>query len=198
MEGVTQLVNGFSPQDPAGEELLVNIYNELRRIAAAKMALEQPGQTLQATALVNEVWLKLSELNQTSWKNRRHFYGAAAEVMRRILVERARSRNSIKRGGGVRAVSLEGIDLPAAIPDDRILLVHEALDQLAAHDPEKAEVVKLRYFVGLKHHEIAALLGVGEKTVKRYWAFSKAWLYDAIKRELGTRPGAEPGTPGTG
>jgi RNA polymerase sigma factor (TIGR02999 family) len=183
MESVTQMLNGIGQDSGAADDLLATIYVELRRMAASKMAREQPGHTLQATALVNEMWLKLSALDGLKWKNRRHFFGAAAEVMRRILVEKARSRNSQKRGGGAEKLPLDEANVAAPVDDDKLLLVHEALERLDAHDSEKAEIVKLRFFVGLTYQEIASLLGVSEKTVKRHWAYSKAWLYDVIDRD---------------
>lgn len=184
MENVTQLLNGLSAEGVESDELLASIYNELRKMAANKMMNELPGHTLQATALVNEVWIKLSSVNHDGWKNRRHFFGSAAEVMRRVLVERARSRNAKKRGGGAEKLPLEDVQVAAPVDDDKLLLVHEALEKLAAHDPGKAEIVKLRFFVGLTHREIASLLEVSEKTVKRHWTYSKAWLYEVIEKNL--------------
>jgi RNA polymerase sigma factor (TIGR02999 family) len=165
----------------ATEELLPLVYNELRRLAAAKMAREAPGQTLQATALVHEAWLRLSRGSQSEWKNREQFFAVAAEVMRRILVDRARRRRSRKHGGNLERVDMDAVELPGGVNDDLVLRVHEALEQLATEDPEKAEVVKLRFFVGLENAEAAAILGVSEKTVQRHWSFAKAWLHRAMK-----------------
>src|SRR5262245_29669463 len=162
------------------EELLTLLYDELRRLAAQRMAGEAPGQTLQATALVHEAWLRLGG-DQRSWQNRAHFFAAAAEAMRRILVDRAREKKAARHGGGVERVSLEGLELAAAMDDDQVIAVHEALERLAAHDPVKAELVKLRFFAGLTMEEAARVLEVSEPTAKRYWAYARAWLYRQIK-----------------
>jgi RNA polymerase sigma factor (TIGR02999 family) len=162
----------------AAEELLPLVYENLRRLAASRLAREPPGQTLQPTALVHEAWLRLVQADHQTWENKSHFFAAAAEAMRRILVERARSRRRLRHGGGQWRVPLDGVDLSAeADPDDRVLLVHEALERLASEDPREAAIVKLRFFAGLKHDEIARLLQVSEKTVRRYWTHAKAWLY---------------------
>jgi RNA polymerase sigma factor (TIGR02999 family) len=167
----------------AAEELLPLVYDELRRLAGAKMALEAPGQTLQPTALVHEVWLRLSREGRSDWKNREQFYAVAAETMRRILVDRARRRKAVKHGGALERVPLDCIEYALPTEDELVLQVHGALDRLASEDLEKAQVVKLRFFVGLESPEIARLLGVSEKTVQRHWAFAKAWLV----REMGRR-----------
>jgi RNA polymerase sigma factor (TIGR02999 family) len=145
------------------------------------MAHEAPGQTLQPTALVHEAWLRLSHQSRSTWKNREQFYAIAAEIMRRILVDRARRRRSRKHGGELERVELDAVDLPFIGSDDLVLQVHDALVRLTTEDPQKAEVVKLRFFVGLGNAEIATLLDVSEKTVQRHWAFAKAWLARAIK-----------------
>ena len=165
----------------AQEELLPLVYQELRRMAAAKMAHEAPGQTLQPTALVHEAWLRLGGNEQPAWQNRSHFFGAAAEAMRRILVENARRKLRLKRGGGQEHVELEESAIAGPAEDEKIVRVHEALDALAQEDPEKAEIVKLRFFVGLGHEEIAALLGVNEKTVRRHWEVAKLRLFQSIQ-----------------
>jgi RNA polymerase sigma factor (TIGR02999 family) len=171
--------------EQAAEKLLPLMYRELRRLAAAKMAHEPPGQTLQPTALVHEAWLRLSQEASSTWRNREQFYAMAAEVMRRILVDRARRRRSRKHGGDLHRVELDALDaiqLPTPTEDALVLDVHEALENLAVEDPEKAQVVKLRFFAGLENGEIASLLGVSEKTVQRHWAFAKAWLFRAMRR----------------
>lgn len=178
---VTKILDRVQHGDSkAAEELLPLVYDELRQLAAHRMASEAPGQTLQPTALVHEVWLRLSQQSDARWHNREHFYAVAAEVMRRILVDRARRRQSRKHGG-----QLERVDLAAELPgrgDDAVVLqVHDALERLAVEDPQKAEVVKLRFFVGLENAEVAALLGVSEKTVQRHWSFAKAWLFRAME-----------------
>jgi len=166
----------------APNQLLKEVYAELRRVAAAKMARELPGQTLQATALVHEAWLRLGD---TSFQNRSHFFGAAAEAMRRILIDRARKRRAVRHGSGQEHVELED-DLQIAAPavqDDELLAVHDALDRLAECDARKAELVKLHYFVGLTFAEAAEVLGISEPTAKRDWAYARAWLHREIIAE---------------
>ncbi len=182
---VTVLLSAMQGGSPdAAAELLPLIYNELRRLAAAKMAREQPGQTLQPTALVHEAWLRLVDQNgQAHFQNRAHFFGAAAEAMRRILVEAARRKNAARRGGGQEHLNVDEIEITAPTKDDdELLAVHEALDRLAAESPERAELVKLRYFAGLQIEEAAAAMGISERTAKRYWTFARAWLFDEIQR----------------
>jgi RNA polymerase sigma factor (TIGR02999 family) len=178
---VTNILQSPPDRDcEAANALLPLVYDELRRLAAAKMAREAPGQTLQPTALVHEAWLRLSNNSQAQWRNRDQFYAMAAETMRRILVDRARRRHARKHGGEMARVEFDEVELALPADDDVVLQVHEALQQLEAEDVEKARVVKLRFFVGLDHAEIAGLLGVSEKTVQRHWAFAKAWLVRAI------------------
>jgi RNA polymerase sigma factor (TIGR02999 family) len=168
----------------AANRLLPLVYEELRKLAAAKMAREAPGQTLQPTALVHEVWLRLGGDAQPDWKNSAHFFAAAAETMRRIFIDRARRRQAMRHGGGlVRAADdalLDAVASPAA--DAEILDVHEALDELARHDARKAELVKQVYFVGLTLKEAATVLGISEPTARRDWTYARAWLFDHIKR----------------
>ena len=152
------------------------MYDELRKLAAAKMAHEIPGQTLQATALVHEAWLRLVRTPDQAWQNRSHFFRTAAECMRRILIDSARRKLQIRHGGGTERVPFDGIDLAGEHDPRQLLHVHEALDRLAAEDPTKAEIVKLRFFVGLENREIAELLDISERTVERAWRFAKAWL----------------------
>ena len=168
------------PQDQ--DALLPLVYNELRKLAAQKMARESPGQTLQATALVHEAWLRLGGDRQPAWENRAHFFAAAAEAMRRILIDRARSRQAVRHGAGARRVNLESVELAMEADDDSLLAVHEALDQLARHDAAKAELVKLRFFAGLTIDQAARVLGLSEATAKRHWAYARAWLYREINR----------------
>ncbi len=183
MTPLTQVLEQVEQGGPRGiEELLPLVYNELRSLAARKMANEAPGQTLQATALVHEAWLRLSRESRTTWKNQEQFYAVAAEVMRRILVDRARRRRTQKHGGHLERVELDAVDLPILADDTLVLRVHEALRQLELEDATKAEVVKLRFFVGLDNTEVAALLGISAKTVQRYWAFAKAWLFRAMRQ----------------
>jgi RNA polymerase sigma factor (TIGR02999 family) len=166
-------------QSRAAEELLPLVYEELRRLAAWRLAQERPGQTLQATALVHEAWLKLTSGEaERRWNDRTHFFAAAAEAMRRILVDNARRKRCARHGGELERVDLAAIQVPALVQDeDDLLAVHEALDELAARDPRKAELVKLRFFVGLNFAEAAEVLGISEITAKRDWAFARAWLY---------------------
>jgi RNA polymerase sigma factor (TIGR02999 family) len=182
LSDVTRILESIEHGDPkAADELLPLVYGELRRLAAAKMAREPPGQTLQPTALVHEAWLRLGADAQPNWQNRSHFLAAAAEAMRRILVESARRKLRLKRGGRQERVELEESAIAAPAEDEKILQVHEALNTLATEDPQKAEIVKLRFFVGLGHDEIAALLGVNEKTVRRHWEVAKVRLFETIK-----------------
>ena len=170
-------MNDGTPQ--AAARLLPLIYGELRRLAASKLAGENPGQTLQATALVHEAWLKLTEADpERLWNNRTHFFAAAAEAMRRILIDNARRKRAIRHGGEMERVNIEDVQVPMVARDeDELLAVHEALDELAALDPRKAELVKLRFFVGLSFAEAAEALGISEITAKRDWTFARAWLY---------------------
>lgn len=167
----------------AAEELLPLVYEELRRIAAAKMAHEAPGQTLQPTALVHEAWLRLVGQADQSWQNRRHFFSAAAEAMRRILIERARRRRRQKHGGGLHRVDVDELDLATTADDETLLLVNEALDKLNAVDPVGAELIRLRFFAGLSNVDAAELINLPERTAKRTWAYARAWLYEEIRRQ---------------
>ena len=172
----------------AQEEILPLVYEELRKLAAQRMAREHPGQTLQATALVHEAWLRLGGDHQPAWQNRGHFFAAAAEAMRRILIDNARRKKAARHGGGAERVPLdpESLELAAAMDDDQLLALHEALDRLAEHDAAKAELVKLRFFTGLTLTEAAEVLGISEPTAKRHWAYARAWLFRAIhQRDAG-------------
>jgi RNA polymerase sigma factor (TIGR02999 family) len=180
---VTQILDAIRRGDPnAADKLLPLVYEELRRVAASKMAHEAPGQTLQPTALVHEAWLRLSGGEQPLWESRAHFFGAAAEAMRRILIDSARRKHAVRHGGGQHRVNLDDVDLAGSVEDDQLLAVHEALEKFAAQDKLKAELVKLRYFVGMTIEEAAEVLGISEPTAKRYWAYARAWLY----REIGS------------
>jgi RNA polymerase sigma factor (TIGR02999 family) len=163
------------------EELLPLVYAELRRLAAHKMAGENPGQTLQPTALVHEAWLKLGGGQNRQWNNRNHFFAAAAEAMRRILTDNARRKLRLRHGGGQQRVELAECDTAADSEAGHILAVSDALDKLARVDLQRAELVKLRYFIGLSFAEAAEVLGISEPTAKRYWAFARAWLYEEIR-----------------
>jgi RNA polymerase sigma factor (TIGR02999 family) len=160
----------------AAGRLLEVVYAELHQLAVRKMAREIPGQTLQPTLLVHEAWLRLGGDEQPTWENRAHFFGAAAEAMRRILVENARRKQRIKHGGGLRRVDWPELDVAVAEDDDAILAVSEALDKLARHDPVGAKLIELRFFAGLPNVEAARVLGLAERTAKRTWAYARAWL----------------------
>jgi RNA polymerase sigma factor (TIGR02999 family) len=166
----------------AAHQWLPCVYSELRRLAAFKMAQEAPGQTLQPTALVHEAWLRLVSRADRTFQNRTHFFNAAGEAMRRILIERARRRRSLRHGGGQQRVGVEGLEVAALEDDELLLAVNEALDQFAAEDPVKAAVVKLRFFAGLSDRQVGEALGLSERTVERYWAYSKSWLFRKLRR----------------
>lgn len=171
----------------AAEQILPLVYDELRKLAAAKMARESPGQTLQPTALVHEAWLRLGGEAQPNWKNRAHFFSAAAEAMRRILIENARRRRAVRHGGELEKLSASatGFDLTAPAEDEELLLVHEALEALAVEDPRKAELVKQCYFVGLTLEEAAEIVDLPLRTAERHWAYARAWLAAEIARLRG-------------
>lgn len=180
---VTRILEAIQHGDTkAADELLPLVYEELRKLAAHRMAHEPPGQTLQPTALVHEAWLRLVGAENPKFDGRAHFFAAAAKAMRRILVENARRRQRLRHGGGQQRVGLDEADIPAGTEDEKVLQVNEALEELAALDPVEAEVVKLRFFVGLKNGEAASVLNISEKTVQRYWTHAKAWLYERMRR----------------
>jgi len=165
----------------AAEELLVLVYDELRRLAASKIASEAPGQTLQPTALVHEAWLRLVGDRNPSFKNREHFFRASAEAMRRILIDRARRKHTERHGGSYHRVAFEGLDVAGPAAEDQLLAVNEALDKLALEHPVQAELVKLRYFAGMTNEEVAQVMGISLSTVKNYWTFARAWLLNEIE-----------------
>lgn len=183
MNDVTQILSAVEHGDPdAAEQLLPLVYNELRTLAAQKMGHERPGQTLQATALVHDAYLRLVDGKQvTHWEGRRHFFFAAAEAMRRILVEKAREKQRLKRGGGLHQESLQDVEVECGVPQSDLIALDSALDKLAAEDPEKAEIIRLRFFAGLSHEETAALLGVSTVTAKRHWRYARAWLHREMR-----------------
>ncbi|HEX3730210.1 MAG TPA: ECF-type sigma factor [Opitutaceae bacterium] len=172
-------------------DLLPLVYEELRRCAAVRMSRESPGQTMQPTALVHEAWLRVAGgVRERRWQNRAHFFGAAVEAMRRILIESARRKSRLKRGGGQVRLELNELELAGSTPDEKVLMIDEALERLEAADPDKARIVALKFFGGRTSREVADLLGVTERTVERHWAFAKAWLFQCIRAELGPeRPG---------
>jgi RNA polymerase sigma factor (TIGR02999 family) len=186
VSAVTFILNRAVAGDPnAASELLPLVYNELRKLAAARMANEAAGHTLQPTALVHEAWLRVTgDEPNVQFANRAHFFAAAAEAMRRILIDRARGKSADKRGGGWERINLDTIDIAADANDDTLLLINESLEKLAQEEPQAAEIVKLRFFAGLTLEEAGQLLGFTERTAKRHWAFARAWLYDAMKSAL--------------
>jgi RNA polymerase sigma factor (TIGR02999 family) len=190
MSDVTQILNAIAQGDPhAADQLLPLVYDELRRLAARKLARELPGQTLDATALVHEAYLRLvaspepqSPEEEPQWKSCGHFFAAAAEAMRRILIENARRKRAQKRSGDRQRQEMDEAGVATPKPRDDILAVNEALDKLAAKDPGKAELVKLRYFGGLTLEQAAKVLGISHNTADRYWAYARAWLYQEISK----------------
>ena len=168
------------PEPNSSDALVTELYTELRHVAAARLRKLPPGQTLQATALVHEAYLRLGRSSADAWQNRGHFFAAAAEAMRRILVDQARRKAALRRGNGQVPESLDGLELHAPEPDERLLSVNEALQHLEAENPGLAQVVKLHFFAGLKHTEVAALLDISEKTARRQWSAAKLWLFEYI------------------
>ena len=182
MSEATILLNAVEQGDPqAADKLLELVYEELRRLAVSKMARETPGQTLQPTELVHEAWLRLVGPKNPKFENRNHFFSAAAEAMRRVLIDRARRKLTQRHGGGVERVDLDGQDLASPEVDEQLLAVHEVLDKFAKDHPVQAEVVKLRYFVGMTNEETAKALDISVATVKNYWTFSRTWISLEIK-----------------
>lgn len=180
MNDVTQILSAIEQGDPhAAEQLLPLVYDELRKLAAQRLAQEKPGQTLEATALVHEAYLRLVDQEQApSYRDRSHFFTAAAVAMRRILIDSARRKGTHKRGGGMKRSELEAVAAPG--PDDQLLALDDALQKLAAADPLKAQLVELRYFAGLTGDQAAAVLGISPTTADRYWAYARAWLQTEI------------------
>jgi RNA polymerase sigma factor (TIGR02999 family) len=189
MNDVTRILSALEQGDTqAAEQLLPLVYDELRKLAAQRLARESPGQTLQATALVHEAYLRLIGSETSSWNGRGHFFSAAAEAMRRILIENARRRKAEKCGGALQRVVLDAVDVPAATPSEDILALDDALSRLAAEDPTKAELVKLRFFGGLSVEDAGRVLGISRATADRYWSYSRVWLYSELN-DTGHRPG---------
>jgi RNA polymerase sigma factor (TIGR02999 family) len=170
-------------EDNAREELFKHVYEELRRMAAARMASESAGQTLQPTALVHEAWLQLVGDGDRNWENRAHFFGAAADAMRRILIDVARRKSTLKRGRGLERLDIADLDLAQASPDDHVLLVNEALESLEKEDPERARIVVLKFFGGLTNEEVAETLGIGGRSVERQWAAAKVRLFQWVRKQ---------------
>jgi RNA polymerase sigma factor (TIGR02999 family) len=184
----TRLLGSIQPGDPqAADQLLPLVYDELRRLAAHKMAGLTAGHTLQPTALVHEAWMRLTSNEPGQFAGRTHFFAAAAEAMRHILIDSARRKKATRHGGGLARVDLADLDIAAIADDDELLAVHDAIDRLAAEDPQKAQLAKLRYFVGLTFEEVAGVLGISIPTAHRHWAFARAWLYEEIERQRSTQ-----------
>jgi len=184
MSELARIIRAIDSGDrKAGDELLPLVYQELRQLAAHKMANEAPGHTLQPTALVHEAWLRLAGNENQRWENRAHFFGAAAEAMRRILIDNARRKRTIRHGGENERVDLEGVEITATADDDELLAVNEALEKFATIDKQKAELVKLRYFVGMTIEQAAEASGISVATAKRHWAYARAWLHQEIRNQ---------------
>jgi RNA polymerase sigma factor (TIGR02999 family) len=182
MSDLTRILDAVGQGDPkAADELLPLVYEELRKLAASRMAREIPGQTLQPTALVHEAWLRLVGEANPKFDGRAHFFAAAAEAMRRILIDKARRKRALRHGGGQQRVELEDLAVASPADDDQLLAVNEALDKLAAQNKPEAELVKLRYFVGLTLEEAAAVMGISARTADNYWAHARAWLFRELK-----------------
>ena len=183
MSDVTSILSAIERGEAkAADELLPLVYQELRKLAAARMANETPGHTLQPTALVHEAYIRLIGDPNRKWDGRAHFFGAAAEAMRRILIDSARRKRALRHGGEFQRLDIQDIEVTAKTAPDELLEVDEALEKFAAHDPQKAELVKLRYFAGLTIEEAAEALGISPATAKRWWTFSRAWLYQEMGR----------------
>src|SRR4051812_32852631 len=183
MSEVTEMLQSLGAESAKpSADLLPLVYDELRRHAAVRMARESAGQTMQPTALVHEAWLRVIGDGDQRWQNRAHFFGAAAEAMRRILIESARRKSRLKRGGDQVRLEFDELQLAASTPDDKMLMIDDALERLRAADEEKARVVVLKFFGGRTNHEVAEIMGVTERTVERHWAYAKAWLFQSIQR----------------
>jgi RNA polymerase sigma factor (TIGR02999 family) len=187
MSAVTVILNRAQAGDSrAAEELLPLVYDELRKLAVARMANEAAGHTLQPTALVHEAWLRLADdAGSSHFDNRGHFFAAAAEAMRRVLIDSARRKEAHKRGAGLERVNLDDVDVVARADDTMLLRMNEALEKLAREDPPSAELVKLRFFAGLTTEQAAAALGISERTARRYWVFARAWFHDELQLSAG-------------
>jgi len=185
MADLTQILQAIERgEENSSQRLLPLVYDELRRLAAIKMSHEAQNQTLQPTALVHEAWLRLTTGEEVRWQNRGHFFTAASEAMRRILIERARRRSRLKHGGGQVRRDIQGLELADTTPDDKVLLINEALERFQAEDPEKASVVAMKFFGGLTNREVAESLNVTERTVERQWAYAKAWLFNTTRQGI--------------
>jgi RNA polymerase sigma factor (TIGR02999 family) len=184
---VTEVLESIQRGDArAADELLPLVYEELRKLATARMAAEPDTSTLQPTALVHEAWLRLVGSEAQTWQNQGHFFAAAAEAMRRILIDRARRKQALKRKAGDHRLDLDNVDLAIEADEELLLSINEALEKLALLDPQSAQLVKLRFFVGLSYEEAAKTLGISERSAKRYWTFARAWLYRELAGQTGS------------
>jgi RNA polymerase sigma factor (TIGR02999 family) len=186
MSNVTHILSQIKSGDPsAAEQLLPLVYDELRKLASAKLSRESPGQTLQATALVHEAYLRLvgNEQHEPSWDNRGHFFAAAAEAMRRIMIDQARQKKSLQRGGDLQRHDVMDVEFVSPEPNDDLLGLNDALERFASRDPEKAQLVKLRYFAGLTIPQAAEVMGISSSTADRHWAYARAWLHAELRRD---------------
>jgi RNA polymerase sigma factor (TIGR02999 family) len=183
MSELTQILTDVQQGSANAEQLLSLVYDDLRQLAASRLARERPGQTLQATALVHEAWLRLVQNQNAQWNSRNHFFAAAAHAMRRILVENARRKARLKHGGEFQRVDLTDLDIASPMPDDELLALDEALELLSRTDPEAAELVQLCFFAGLTQAEAAEQLGISRATAERTWAYARAWLYKEIRKQ---------------
>ena len=184
MSDITRILQSVESGNPkAADELLPLVYDELRKLAASKMANEQPNQTLQPTALVHEAWLRLTGNEKVKWNGRAHFFGAAAEAMRRILIDNARRKKAARRGGNAQRLDIDDFDIAAPAKEEELLAINEALDELATVDKSKAELVKLHYFVGLTMEDCANVLGISVPTARRWWSYARAWLFQKIQSD---------------
>ena len=182
MSEVTRILQSLEHGDPkAAEQLLPLVYDELRKLAAHKISLEPPGQTLQATALVHEAWLRLAGAEEKRWESRRHFFSAAAEAMRHILIDRARRRLRLRHGEKAESVPLDEVEIAAPAKEEILLQLNDALEELKQLSSEQAEIVKLRFFAGFTEPEIAEILNLSERSVQRQWSYAKAWLFERIE-----------------
>jgi len=185
MSDITLVLDAINRgESQASEKLLPLVYNELRNLAAARMLQESAGHTLQPTALVHEAWLRLAGDSKQNWKGRAYFFAAAAEAMRRILVEHARRKSRLKHGGNQQRMNIEDLELADSTPDDKILLVNDALENLERSNPERARVVTLKFFGGMTNKEVADTLGIGERSVDRHWVCAKAWLFQKLQEAV--------------
>lgn len=181
MSDVTHILRAIESGEPkAADELLPLVYDELRKLAAHRMSHEPPGNTLQPTALVHEAWLRLVASDQQTWQNRGHFFGAAAEAMRRILIESARRKRALRHGGNQQRLDIDKLEIAAPTPDEELLAISDALEKFSTLDEDKAKLVKLRYFAGLTIEEAASILGISRATAKRWWTYARAWLYQQV------------------